>query len=103
MDHHRSTAFADNLVPHVLRLDGVLRFDPDLVARIDAEEQLDPGSTEEVEIRVVSLHAVELLRAELGEQGHDVPSWHLDMVLWRRSGQPAYKAHPRHRSRSPYY
>src|SRR5258707_1377184 len=26
------TLFADNLVPHVLRLDGVLRFDPELVA-----------------------------------------------------------------------
>ena len=34
-DLSRLTMFADNLVPHVLRLDGVLRFDPDLVARID--------------------------------------------------------------------
>ena len=32
------TMFADNLVPHVLRLDGVLRFDPGLGARIDREE-----------------------------------------------------------------
>ena len=30
------TMFSDNLVPHVLRIDGVLEFDPDLVARIDA-------------------------------------------------------------------
>ena len=29
------TLFADNLVPHVLRIDGVLAFDPALVARID--------------------------------------------------------------------
>ena len=33
---HRLTLFADNLVPHVLRIDGVLVFDPDLVQRIDA-------------------------------------------------------------------
>ena len=101
--HNRQAAFADNLVPHVLRLDGVLRFDPDLVARIEVEEQLAPGSTEAVEIRVVGLHAVELLRAELARKGHDVPSWHLDMVLCRRGWQPAYKAHPRHCSRPPYY
>ena len=29
----RLTAFADNLVPHVLRVDGVLRLDPDLAGR----------------------------------------------------------------------
>ena len=34
-DFDRLTMFADNLVPHVLRLDGVLRFDPELVARIE--------------------------------------------------------------------
>jgi len=102
-DVDRLTAFADNLVPHVLRIDGLLAFDPDLVARIDAGEPLSAGSAEEVEIRAVGLHAVELLRAELARQGHDVPSWHLDMVLWQRGGRPAYKAHPRHRARSPYY
>jgi hypothetical protein len=102
-DVDRLTAFADNLVPHVLRLDGVLHVDPDLVDRIGAGELLEPGSPEEVEIRAVGLHAVELLRAELARQGHDVPSWQLDMVLWRRGGRPEYKAHPRHRARSPYY
>ncbi len=45
------TLFADNLVPHVLRLDGVLRFDPELVARIDREELLAPSSPEEADRR----------------------------------------------------
>ena len=35
-DLDRLTLFADNLVPHVLRIDGVLEFDADLVDRIDA-------------------------------------------------------------------
>ena len=34
-DLERLTMFADNLVPHVLRLDGVLRFAPELTARIE--------------------------------------------------------------------
>ena len=37
-DLDRLTIFADNLVPHVLRVDGVLRYDPELAARIDAGE-----------------------------------------------------------------
>ncbi len=43
-DLDRLTIFADNLVPHVLRVDGVLRYDPALAARIDAGELLPPGA-----------------------------------------------------------
>ena len=39
-DLDRLTIFADNLVPHVLRVDGVLRYDSRLAARIDAGELL---------------------------------------------------------------
>ncbi|HEX8050960.1 MAG TPA: queuosine salvage family protein, partial [Solirubrobacterales bacterium] len=55
------TAFADNLVPHVLRVDGVLRLDPELTNRIEAEELLAHGSAEEVELRACAVHAIELL------------------------------------------
>ena len=72
-DLDRLTAFADNLVPHVLRLDGVLRFEDELADRIEAGEQLAAGSPEEVEIRAVGVHAVEELRRELADQGRDVP------------------------------
>jgi hypothetical protein len=102
-DLDRLTIFADNLVPHVLRIDGVLRFRPDLVARIDHEELLEPGSPEEVEIRAVAVHAAELLVAELRAAGHPATAMGLDQVLWARGGEPRYKAHPRHRARSTAY
>ncbi len=102
-DLDRLTAFADNLVPHVLRIDGVLTFDDDLVARIEHGELLRAGSPEEVEIRAVGVHAVEGLRAALAELGRDVPSWQLDQVLWERGAGPRYKAEPRHRARSVFY
>ena len=102
-DLDRLTAFADNLVPHVLRIDGVLSFDDDLVARIEHGELLTAGSPEEVEIRALGVHAVEGLRAALAELGHDVPSWRLDQVLWERGAGPRYKAEPRHRARSVFY
>ncbi len=96
-DLDRLTIFADNLVPHVLRVDGVLRYDPDLAARIDAEELLPPGRAE-VEIRACALHACEGLALRTG-----VPPRVLDIRLWNRGQQPSYKAVPRHRTRSVYY
>jgi hypothetical protein len=98
-DIARLTMFADNLVPHVLRLDGVLRFDPALVERIEREELIEHGSPEEVEIRACALHAVELIvAARPGACAAEV-----DQVLWLRGQEPRYKAVPRHRSRCTAY
>ena len=96
-DLDRLTIFADNLIPHVLRVDGVLRYDPALAARIDAGELLPPGE-EEREIRACALHACEQLAARTGT----TPRL-LDIRLWNRGQAPEYKAVPRHRTRSVYY
>jgi hypothetical protein len=98
-DIRRLTMFADNLVPHVLRLDGVLRFAPGLVTRIERGELIVHGSPEEVEIRACALHAVELIAA--GRP--DSCAAEIDQLLWLRGGQPRYKASPRHRSRCTAY
>jgi hypothetical protein len=91
------TIFADNLVPHVLRVDGVLAYDPDLSARIDREELLPPGD-EEREIRACALHACEAIAAQLR-----MPPRMLDVWLWNRGQGPRYKALPRHRTRTVFY
>jgi len=91
------TIFADNLVPHVLRVDGVLSLHPELAALIDAGELLEPGRQER-EIRACAVHACELIAAELG-----VPPRVLDSWLWNRGQEPRYKALPRHRTESVYY
>lgn len=101
-DLDRLTMFADNLVPHVLRLDGILRFDTGLVARIEREELIEHGSPEEVEIRACALHAVELIVAATG--GRDlIIAVEIDELLWNRGQEPHYKASPRHRSRCTAY
>lgn len=102
-DLDKLTIFADNLVPHVLRCDGILRYGPALAARIEAEEPIPAGSPEEVEIRACAVHAVELIVAELRRAGCAVSSMHLDYLLWNRGQQPAYKARPRHRTRTVWY
>jgi hypothetical protein len=97
-DLDRLTIFADNLVPHVLRVDGVLRYDAELAAKIDAGELLEAGSPEEVEIRACAVHAGELIAARLA-----VPPRTLDGWLWNRGQAPRYKTRPRHRARTIFY
>jgi hypothetical protein len=96
-DLDRLTIFADNLVPHVLRVDGVLHYEPELAELINAGELLDPGGAER-EIRAAAVHACELIAAELA-----VPPRTLDTWLWNRGQEPRYKALPRHRTRTVFY
>jgi hypothetical protein len=98
-DLHELTIFADNLVPHVLRLDGVLTYHTELRQRIDQQTLIPKGSREEIEIRACALHAVELLKAHT----HPLTAMQLDYVLWNRGQRPAYKAQPRHRTRTVFY
>jgi hypothetical protein len=102
-DLGRLTIFADNLVPHVLRVDGVLRYEEGLAARIDRGELISAGSPEEVEIRACAVHAVERLVGELRRSGREVTAMGLDYLLWNRGQRPEYKARPRHRSRTVFY
>jgi hypothetical protein len=100
-DLDRLTIFADNLVPHVLRCDGVLVYDELLAARIDRGERLTLGGVER-EIRACALHACELISKRTG-----VPARKIDTWLWTR-GQTGgrgtqYKSRPRHRCRTVFY
>ena len=97
------TLFADNLVPHVLRCRGVLRYDPGLLARIEARDSLDVGSQEEVEIRAVAVEAVERLVRAVSERGRETSARALDGLLWNAGQDPKIKANPRHRGRCSFY
>jgi Potential Queuosine, Q, salvage protein family len=97
-DVDRLTVFADNLLPHVLRIDGVLRYTPDLAARVDAGRELPAGGPMEREIRACAVHACEKLAARLG-----VPPRTLDNWLWNRGLRPPYDRLPAHRTRTVHY
>ena len=98
-DLDRLTMFADNLVPHVLRLDGLLTYDDKLLDRIDRGELIEHDSPEEIEIRAAAVHTVELLT----EQRAGAMAADIDAVLWHRGQEARYKAAPRHRSRCTAY
>jgi hypothetical protein len=78
-DIDRLTIFADNLLPHVLRVDGALRYSDDLARRIDAGVELPAGSREEQELRACAVHACEHYARRAG-----VPPRTLDNWLWNR-------------------
>jgi hypothetical protein len=92
------TVFADNFLPHVLRLDGVLVLDDDLAARIDRGELLEPGGAMERELRACAVHACERLA-----HGFGVPPRLLDNWLWNRGLEPAYASCPAHLTRTVFY
>ncbi len=96
-DLGRLTIFADNVVPHVLRCDGVLRYDERLARHIDAKRPLRPGQAER-EIRACAVHACELIAQRAGTTPHELDNW-----LWNRGQAADYKARPRHRCRTVYY
>jgi hypothetical protein len=77
-DLHELTIFADNLVPHVLRCEGVLVYDRPLAEHVDAGQVLPAGPWER-EIRACAVHACALLAPRLGLTEHE-----LDHVLWNR-------------------
>lgn len=92
------TAFADDLVPHVLRMDGVLSYAPELAERVDAGIELAPGSPMEVEIRACAVHACELLAARAGVAPRTLDNW-----LWNRGASATYRRTPAHRTRTVFY
>jgi hypothetical protein len=97
-DLDRLTAFADNLVPQVLRVDAVLRLDLELERRIEAGELLEHGSPEEVELRACAVHTIELLATTTPLSPAEI-----DAVLWTRGAGERYKSVPRPRSRNRAY
>ena len=101
LDH--LSIFADNLVPHVLRVDKILRYPAELCARIEGGDLIAAGSREEIEIRACALHTVELIKAALNDSGQPINAMALDFLLWNRGQQPVYKSIPRHRTRTVFY
>lgn len=105
------TMFADYRVPQVLVHFGTMSYSEELRRRLDADELLENGTADEVEIRAASIHVVELLRDEVvkeltatGEK-LSVNSILLDHFLWdyRRRFEGTVEFVPFHKTIGIYY
>jgi NAD(P)-dependent dehydrogenase (short-subunit alcohol dehydrogenase family) len=97
------TMFADNLIPHVLRKEGVLVYQAPLLERINRSEILPRGSEEEVELRAAGVASVDALTAALRRRGAEVTAAMVDCCLWSSGQDVRYKSEPRHLVQSFFY
>lgn len=97
------TVYADYKLPQVLRRMGVLKYSEDLAAKVDRAVELPAGSREEVEIRVATIWAGELLRRGLAGRFGWVNAIHVDYYLWAEGQRKPPGARPYHRTRTIYY
>jgi Potential Queuosine, Q, salvage protein family len=97
------TIFADNTVPHVLHVDGVLRYVRELGEQIRRGEPLVPGSDEEIEIRACAVTACERIAALIRRDDATLLTRDLDYLLWNRGQLPRYRATLSHRTRTIAY
>lgn len=102
-DIHRLTAFADYKLPQVLREMGILSYQPDLAERIDQRQDLVPGSEEEIEIRAMTLWAVEGLKEAFLGCGKEVTAVWVDHWLWQLGQLDPFRRKPYHRCRTIFY
>lgn len=102
-DISRLTLFADNLIPHVLRVDGVLEYEGSLLRSIERGDQLRSGSPQETEIRASAIYATELFVEDAARDGISLTPWQIAYSLWMRGQQARYKTRPRHRCMCTYY
>jgi hypothetical protein len=101
-DRSGLTAFADYKLPQVLRAHGVLLYAEPLAAAVDQRIPLESGSQEEVEIRALTVVAVDAVAAGLRARGVECDATTVDTQLWWR-GQDMPGAAPYHRTRSIWY
>lgn len=102
-DVDQLTAFADYKLPQVLRHLGILRYGNELAEKVDGHVLLDPGSSEEVEIRANTIWAVENIRHALKEAGKKVIASDIDWMLWSLGQKDHYRKKPYHRTRTIFY
>ncbi len=103
VDIDKLTAFADYKLPQVLRQLGIIAYHPDLSDRIDQYQLLRSGSEEEIEVRAVTLWAVEALRHSFRRIGTPANSMQIDQWLWRLGQLEPFRHKPYHHCRTIFY
>ena len=97
-DIGKLTIFADNLIPHVLRVDGLIMLQRETEIKIERGNLIPSGCDEEIEIRAAAVHVCEKLCMLSKCRGSPIMPLELSSWLWKRGQSPIYKARPRHRT-----
>jgi hypothetical protein len=74
--------YPDYMLPRVFRHTGIMKYAPDLAARVDARQLIAAGSPEELALRWATVYAGDRLLTALQARGNAVTAPALDYRLW---------------------
>jgi len=97
------TACADYKLPQILRKLGMMKYSAALEEKIDHHVEIIRGSSEEIEIRSLTIWAVELLRREISKKRPDILSMEINDHLWLLTQEKFLDDKPYHRTRTQAY
>lgn len=103
-DIDKLTMFADYRVPQILNHIGVMKYSNDLLNKLNSKEEIQFGSNEEIEIRAMTIVAVEKIKQRLFEvRGIKLLSIEIDWLLWNWGEKVKDEIIPHHRTLTIYY
>ncbi|MBW3018838.1 queuosine salvage family protein [Candidatus Woesearchaeota archaeon] len=97
-DIDQLTALADYKIPQILRYFGVIEYSEPLAKKIDNLVNIPAGSMDEVEIRAVTIWAIEQMHQKLKECSVDIDN----KIWWMKTEMPK-DSKPHHRTRTIWY
>lgn len=97
------TAFADYKVPQLLRKFGILEYSDGLANKVDSKIEIPSGSEEEIEIRINTIWAVELITRIAKKKFSQATPAKIDGVFWFRGQVKSPDDKPYHRTRTIWY
>lgn len=97
------TVFADYKLPQVLRRLGILNYDAELTETIRSRALIPAGHRREVELRIATIWAAELMRRELARRVPGITALHVDYWLWYAGRQQGPGVEPYHRTLTTAY
>eukprot|EP01132_Coremiostelium_polycephalum_P008432 gene8432-10351_t len=97
------TMFADYRVPQILESLGIIKYSKELKEIINSKQVIPVGSEMEIEIRAVTVVAVEKMRKSLNEKQCNLLSLEVDWMLWGRGEAMLDKLPPHHRTLTVFY
>lgn len=100
---HKLTACADYKLPQVLRRFGIFEYSSHLSKLVDNNIPLPKNSVEEIEIRIKTILAVEMIKAEFKKQGIETQSYEINDLLWLLGQKWSRRDGPYHKTRTTKY
>ena len=97
------TMFPDYRVPQILNEMGIMVYDKDLTEIVKNKIKIKANSDEEIEIRLMTIYAVEKIKNYINKNGGNLKSIEIDYILWNEGEKMRKEIIPHHRTLTIFY